>query len=125
MNSWLFLAQQFDFVALTAQLGVPALVATLITGIFAYKSKTTEHTRPDILSSSYAQLVEDLRHELVIIKEEVKMLKEKVTELQLDRDEEILKVTILQKQVDWLLQRLPAEYRKEYYERFGLAGPKG
>lgn len=104
---------------IVAQLGIPALVAALITGLFAVLTKKAENSRPDVISTSYAQLVEDLRHELVILKEEVRYLKTKIVELEADGMIEQNKVSFLEKQVEWLLQRLPKEFRDEYFSMFG------
>ena len=108
-----------DTATLLSQLGVPALVAAVITGVFGYFIKKADFKRPDVISSSYAQLVDDLRHELVVVKEEVKQLKSEVISLKSDRVVEQKKVRWLERQVEWLLQHLPKEYRDDYFSMFG------
>ena len=108
-----------DTATLLSQLGVPALVAAVITGVFGYFIKKADFKRPDVISSSYAQLVDDLRHELVVVREEVKYLKEKTVDIEADGRIEHMKVKTLERQVEWLLQRLPKEYRDEYFSMFG------
>ena len=118
-----------------SQFGIPAIIATAITGFFGLWTKKaqvqSDHTRPDILTTSYSQMLADNQSQLDRLKadhealrKEMRGLKSEITDLKLDRDEEQFKVTLLRRQVDWLIARVSPEDMNAFHLTFGFAGPK-
>ena len=119
-----------ELVAILSQLGIPAIVAAIVTGAYALMTKRSEHTRPDLLSQGYSTFVKDLRTELAGLKEEAQTLRDEVSDLRLeisdlkrDRGVEHRKVVVLEEQVAWLLSKLSEEEIIEFHKRFSVAGP--
>ena len=99
-----------------SQLGLPAIVAAIVTGAFAVLSKKADHTRPDLLSEGYSTFVGDLRADLTKIRMEAAELKAQVEGLKSE-------VNGLEYQVSWLLSRLPLQDLESFHKTFGFAKP--
>lgn len=99
-----------------SQLGLPAIVAAMVTGAFAVLSRKADHTRPDLLSAGYSTFVEDLRKDLDHIR---------IAAAELGSQVENLKSEVhgLEYQVSWLLSRLPLKDLDSFHKTFGFAKP--
>lgn len=94
-----------------ATLGIPTIVAAVVTGTFLWLRQRTENSSPDTVAGGYTQLVSDLRLEQGSLRQRVENLERRLVE----GSERIEKLT---RQVDWLLYRLPPQYIQDYQQVF-------
>lgn len=94
-----------------AALGIPTIVAAIVTGAFLWLRQRTENRSPNTIAGGYTQLVSDLRFEQGALRQRIERL-----ELRLLEGTE--RIEFLTKQVDWLLYRLPPQYIAEYQDIF-------
>lgn len=89
----------------------PQVLSAVVAGVFAWMSRRASHHAPESVAGGYSQLVADMRKQQV-------ELSERVGVLEAERAERDRTIGMLTRQVAWLLERVPAEQRVEFRERF-------
>lgn len=90
---------------------VPPALATVLAGWFAFLARRAQSHGPESVAGGYSQLVGDMRRQQAEINE-------RVATLEAERAERDRKIEMLTRQVAWLLERVPAEQRVQFRERF-------
>lgn len=91
--------------------GLSALLAAAVTGYFAWSSTRTEINSPDKLADGFSNLVANLRTELERYGDRIKVLEER-------RIEDVKHIAALEVQLDWVLDKLDNDLKREFYQTF-------
>lgn len=91
--------------------GTVALLAAVVTGIFAWLNQRTGVSAPATLANGFSSLVDDLQHE-------IRRLNERLDSMDEQRDLDARHVAYLELQVAWLSKRIDEKTRQEFEATF-------
>lgn len=88
------------------------IIAAIVAGWFAWLARRTATHGPESVAGGYSRLVTDMR-----VQQEALMAR--VAGLEMERAEHRIQITLLMRQVAWLMEHVPEEQRTEFSTLFG------